>query len=505
MESIKGDMRAIILAAGRGKRLWPITDKIPKPLVRVANTPIIEYQIKNLLASGIENIIIVVGYKGEMIQSFCQARFPSVNIKIIKNADFLKTNNAYSFYLCRRYLDRDIILMNGDVIFEEDIIKKLINENSTCVCVDKGAYADESMKIVVENGFIRDISKTIPATESYGTSIDIYKISKKDLVTLKVYLQKFIEVERNLNAWTEVLLQKLFRERKILAKPLNIEGYKWVEIDNYEDLDMAEQIFNKKLHSLKNKKLIFIDGDGTLFIGNRVIKEGKTFLDFLKKKGKRFYFVTNNSSKTIYEYYKKLKEMNFNITPGDILVSTDALIKFLLQKNYKNIYLVANREVSKYFEEKGFIIDGNNPDCVVLTYDDEITYKKLKTAAILINRNLPYYATHIDKFCPTEEGNVPDIGSYIELLKATTGKYPLATFGKPSLNIILPVLKENRVSLEDTVIVGDRLYTDIKMGENNNLTTVLVLSGETRREDLVDSKIQPDIIIKNLGELVKYI
>lgn len=503
--SKKGGVRAIILAAGRGKRLRPLTDKVPKCLIEVANVPLIEYQIRNLLENGVGDIVICAGYKRGKIKSFCQKIFPNVNIKIIENTDFLDTNNMYSLYLCRQYLDRDILLMNGDVVFDETIIRKLISENDSCVCVDRKVYAEESMKIVVEDGFVRDISKAISPAKSYGVSIDVYKINKKDLSILNLNLQKIIEEEKEVNQWTEVLLQKLFRRGEVLAKPLDIGGSKWIEIDTHDDLNEAEKIFNKKLHSLNNKKVFFIDGDGTLFIGNKSLIGGKLFWETVKNTGKMIFYVTNNSSKTIYGHQKKLREKGFNVKLKEIIVSTNALIEFLLTNKYKKIYLLANNYVTKYFEKEGFIIDENNPDCVVLTYDDEITYQKLKIATLLINQNIPYYATHIDKSCPTEEGNVPDIGSYIELLKATTGKKPLATFGKPSLNIISHTLEENRVELKDVVMIGDRLYTDIKMGENNDLTTVLVLSGETKREDLVNSKVKPNIVIANLEHLSRYI
>lgn len=498
-------MRAIILAAGRGTRLSPITNHIPKPLVRVANVPILEYQIENLTAAGIKEIVVVIGFKGAMIRSFCKKRFPSENINFIENTRYLDTNNMYSLYLCMHYLDSDIIIMNGDVIFEEVIIRKLMNQNNTSVCVDRQNYIEESMKVSVNKGIITDISKTIAPSESYGVSIDLYKICKSDLNILKLYLQEIIEVDKNLNDWTEVLLKKIFQEEKILAKPLDIGKSKWSEIDDYNDLDAAEQKFNKHLTNLKNKSLFFVDGDGTLYLGNKVFESGKIFLNILREKKKKFYLLTNNSSKTAYGHYIGLKEKNFVIELADILVSTDTLINFIKSKNYKNIYLVANKSVSKYFLDNGFILDETNPDCIILTYDDEITYQKLRKAALLIENGVPYYATHIDKFCPTEDGKIPDIGSYIELLRAVTGKLPLAEFGKPHHNIILHALKENEARLDDAVLVGDRLDTDIKMGENNNLTTILVLSGETKREDLITSNIQPDIIINNLETLAKYI
>ena len=119
----------------------------------------------------------------------------------------------------------------------------------------------------------------------------------------------------------------------------------------------------------------------------------------------------------------------------------------------------------------------------------------------MVNRGIPYYGTHIDLLYPSEDGLLPDIGAFINLIREATGKEPDATFGKPSVNMIEPILLEHDLTPDDAVIVGDRLYTDIQLGKDAGATTVLVLSGETRRDDIAPDGIKPDIILDSVKDL----
>ncbi len=240
-------MRAIILAAGIGSRLTPQTNEKPKTLVEVNGIPMLGYIIKALWENAIIDIVICVGYKAEQIFNYCQNSWPQINFTFVENKDFLSTNNMYSLYLAKKFLDQDILLMNADLVFDKEIITGLKEMPMTSVAVDKGNYLEESMKVVVEKKVIKNISKTITPEVSYGCSIDIYKIVEKDLQIIKDELQRIIEVRGDRRSWTEVMLNNLFSSSQLIAQPYDIGNSRWFEIDNFDDLSEAEKKFSEKL------------------------------------------------------------------------------------------------------------------------------------------------------------------------------------------------------------------------------------------------------------------
>ncbi len=235
-------MKAIILAAGFGSRLRPLTDELPKCMVEVNNVKIIEKQISNLLKNKIklEDIVIVVGYKHEKIEKYLNEVYKGVNI--IVNKDYDKTNNMYSLYLTKDYVkDENFLLMNADVYYQEEIINELLKcKYENMIVCDDGRYIEESMKIVEENNKITKISKQITKQEAYGVSIDVYKFSKLAGTELFEIVNNIINKEKNLNSWTEVAIDILLK--KVEFHSLDMK-YKWVEIDNHDDLKYAEEIF----------------------------------------------------------------------------------------------------------------------------------------------------------------------------------------------------------------------------------------------------------------------
>lgn len=235
-------MKAVILAAGMGTRLRPITEKVPKCMVKVNNETIISNQTNILLDNGIKDILVVGGYKYNILKEHIANI--SKSIKLLNNEDYDKTNNMYSLYMAKEFINNeDFILLNGDVFFEKEIIKDLISSNypDLIVC-DNDNYIEESMKIIVKDGKIQNISKKISPEESYGTTIDIYKFSSSSAKKLFDIIDNIINKENNLNSWSEVAIDKLFNY--VDFKPLDI-NYKWVEIDNHDDLALAKDLFSK--------------------------------------------------------------------------------------------------------------------------------------------------------------------------------------------------------------------------------------------------------------------
>lgn len=235
-------MKALILAAGIGTRLAPITDNYPKCMTEVVDgITIIEQQIKSLLKNNISDITIIIGYKADILNAYLKSIYKDV--KVIENKEYKNTNNMYSAYLGYENIKNDdFIMMNADVFFDSKVIQTLIeNNNSNCIITDIGTWNEESMKVVEENKKLVQISKLINAKYALGCSIDVYKFSveagKKFFDRCSYYI--YDKKERNL--WSEVALNDILKENDFVACPLN---GRWYEIDTHEDLAKARMLFN---------------------------------------------------------------------------------------------------------------------------------------------------------------------------------------------------------------------------------------------------------------------
>lgn len=233
-------MKAVLLAAGLGTRLRPITNEVPKCMVPVNGMPIIERQICNLVENGVKDIFVVAGYKRDVLKKFLQEKYPFVHV--IDNEVYDSTNNMYSLYLAMDFVrGGEFLLMNSDVFHDANIEAGLIHaKDMNMVACEYGRYIEESMKITVADGKITHISKQIIPDDSYATSIDVYKIGVEAGNILFDMCIDIIEQQGNRNSWTEVALDQIFS--KVAFIPYKIEG-RWFEIDNHDDLAAAEELF----------------------------------------------------------------------------------------------------------------------------------------------------------------------------------------------------------------------------------------------------------------------
>lgn len=233
-------MKAVILAAGLGTRLRPITNDVPKCMVPVNGIRIIDKQIDNLLANGINEIYVVDGYKAEVLSNHLKETFPQV--QVVSNPRYAETNNMYSLYLTSKYVKgEEFLLMNADVYYDSTIITGMLQGDSQSkIACDRSGFMEESMKITLEGGRINHISKRITPVEYYAVSIDVYRISARDSVVLFKEIEQTILVKKDENSWTEVALDHIFKETSFI--PYVIDG-RWFEIDNHEDLHQAEELF----------------------------------------------------------------------------------------------------------------------------------------------------------------------------------------------------------------------------------------------------------------------
>ncbi len=220
--------------------------------------------------------------------------------------------------------------------------------------------------------------------------------------------------------------------------------------------------------------------------------------------GVKLFFLSNNSSISTEEYLNKLKHVGLKIEYANIIISTHPTIRYLKENNFKRIYLLGTKSLQSEFIKRGFVPTDNDPEILVLGFDKELTYKKLETAVYLLQDNIPFIATHPDVKCPTKRGYIPDKGSIIALLYESTGKKS-KIFGKPNKEMLLFKLRELDFKPRDAVIVGDRLYTDMRMGIEAEVTTICVLTGETSREMIEKSEFKPEIILNKATDLLKFL
>ena len=233
-------MKALILAAGLGSRLVPITDTVPKSLVPVNGKPILFKQIENLQECGIDDVTIVSGYLSHVLEERTAKEYPWV--RFVENVDYATTNNMYSAYLgIKELLGHDVIMMNADVFYDASVLHALVGSKSeNAIVVDMDRYLEESMKVTYAEGRIQHISKKITEEDALGTSIDVYRFSPEGARDFFDVCKDYIETRKELCLWSEVALDGVFD--RIAFQPCSLEG-RWFEIDNHDDLAAAEVLF----------------------------------------------------------------------------------------------------------------------------------------------------------------------------------------------------------------------------------------------------------------------
>lgn len=252
------------------------------------------------------------------------------------------------------------------------------------------------------------------------------------------------------------------------------------------------------------KKLFLLDMDGTIYLGDTLFDGTKDFLRRVRERGGRYLFATNNSSRSVTAYVERLQKMGIDTRAEDFLTSVDALIWYLRGK-YDDalIYAFGTRTFREQLSGAGFHVTDRLEDGVSLLvcgFDTELTFQKLEDACILLGRGVDFVATNPDWVCPTSYGSVPDCGSVCEMLFRATGRRP-KFIGKPEPEMALLSMERWGCTREETVLVGDRIYTDIACGVNAGIDTAFVLSGEGVVEDIEKYHVQPAGIYKDIREI----
>ena len=254
-----------------------------------------------------------------------------------------------------------------------------------------------------------------------------------------------------------------------------------------------------KLRPIEN---LIIDMDGVLYRGDEAIPGTKEFFAFLRERPIGFILATNNSTRTAQQYVDKLAHMGVEVTLSEILTSSQGTAMYLetLAPPGTKVYVIGEEGLETAVREKGYIVSGDSAEFVVVGMDRRLTYEKLKVATLLIRKGARFIGSNPDKTLPTEEGFIPGAGAMLAALEASTGVAPTIV-GKPERTIFELALAKMGSSQKDTAIVGDRLDTDVLGGYNAGLTTILVLSGATTRQDVDRTPVKPDLVFEDIDHL----
>lgn len=253
-------------------------------------------------------------------------------------------------------------------------------------------------------------------------------------------------------------------------------------------------------------RCFMLDMDGTFYVGERLVDGALAFIELLRRQGRDFLFLTNNSSKDARQYVAKLGRLGLPVPASQVLTSGEATAAYLNGiKPGARVYVVGTPALESEFLARGFAADDHDPDYVVLGFDTGLDYAKLWRLCDLVRAGVPYLATHPDFNCPTETGYMPDIGATIAYVRASTGRDPDLTVGKPNRMIAEQAAARVGLPLSALCMVGDRLYTDIALGAAAGVPTVLVLSGETRADEVAGAAHSPTLVCEHLGALADYL
>mgnify|MGYP001123227777 CR=1 FL=1 len=255
----------------------------------------------------------------------------------------------------------------------------------------------------------------------------------------------------------------------------------------------------KPLSSIKN---LIIDMDGVLYRGHRPLLGAKEFLHHLEERETAYILVTNNSTRTPEEHVAVLKEMGIEVAPERILTSALATANYLgnLLPQGARLYLIGEEGLYSALAAQGFEFGKRGIEAVVVGMDRQLTYEKLKTATIAIRQGALFVGTNPDKSFPAEEAILPGAGAILAAIEAATDVKP-TVIGKPEPTLFQMALQRMGATEEETAIIGDRLETDILGGQRCGLTTILVLTGITQKEELDTSNIKPDYVFQDLTHL----
>lgn len=500
--------QAVVLAAGIGSRLKPITLRKPKCSVTVDGTPILAHQIRAYAEAGVETVYVVTGYMQGQVARLCsrvEGEYDGLTVETIENEVYANTDNLYSFSLVEEAVgDESFMLSNGDVVYDPELVARVADASGTGIAVDRGLYSEEAMKVTVdESGRVDHISKDVPEVDAYGCGTDLYRFDPAFSTVLFDEVQRILARDGEYTKWTELAIDRALPTDVTAVEPIDVTGLRWVEIDDYDDLTTADRTF-ASLRSFDAVEAAFLDLDGTVYLDDELLEGAAETVAALREHGVDVYFLSNNSSRWKTDYAERLDRLGIPAEPADVLLSTDGVINYLHRVDPRGVYVVGTETTRSALAAHDVPVadEDEDPSHVVVCFDTELTYEKVREATLAIRDGAEFLLAHPDMVCPTGEGLVPDCGSIGALVEAATDRSPAHVFGKPNPEMITHVIEANGYDPEAVVVVGDRLETEMRMAERVGCSSVCVLTGDADRVDVEESDLTPSLVVPGIGDLV---
>jgi len=254
--------------------------------------------------------------------------------------------------------------------------------------------------------------------------------------------------------------------------------------------------------ALAGVKALLLDLDGTLYLGDRLFDWTPGFLAAARERRLRRLFMTNNCTRSAGQYAEKLARLGVEASADDVITSGQSAVLYLDEHpEIRRVYVLGTESLAGEVRASGKDVVADGADAVLVGFPTNLTYESLCEAAWQLQRGARFLATHPDPACPDPRGYLPDCGSVCRCLAAATGREPEEVFGKPSAWMLRLASARAGVGPGELAVVGDRLMTDIRMGAEHGMPTVLVLSGATSRDELARSPVQPDLVFEHVGAL----
>lgn len=254
----------------------------------------------------------------------------------------------------------------------------------------------------------------------------------------------------------------------------------------------------RAIHSL------IIDMDGVLYLGDKPMPGLGELFSFLWEHNIRFQLATNNSSLTPRMYVEKMGRMGVDVQESDVITSSLATADYLAAQYPRgsHVYAIGEEGLMDALQQAGLLLSRRDPVAVVVGFDRDITYVKLREAALLIRSGVPFIATNPDRTLPVPEGHIPGTGALVAAVSAATDQEPLV-IGKPEPMLMRQAMTRMEAVPETTAAVGDRPETDVLSAQRAGILSILTLSGATDRARLAAFDIQPDIVLHDIGALTR--